>query len=292
MRSTSDALMESLSDLARHPITATQFVALDVLREEASRATAELDPIAAADLEEELTDWFADRDVARGWLLAPPLAARGLGTAWCVRVEEVLDDGPVSAGFEWVASALSLGDLLGEVKEATGRISDLVAAVRSYSQLDRASLQLADVAEGLESTLVMLGHKLDDRVTVVRDFDPAVPRIEVMAGELNQVWTNLIDNAIDAMEAAGTLRVRTAYDPTGWVVVEIGDSGAGLDEETRQHAFEPFFTTKPVGRGTGLGLDISRRIVVDRHGGEITIESRPGDTVVRVRLPVVHRAEA
>jgi signal transduction histidine kinase len=177
------------------------------------------------------------------------------------------------------------------VKEATGRVSDLVAAVRSYSQIDRASVQLADVTEGLESTLVMLAHKLEGDVTVVRDYDPAVPRIEVMAGELNQVWTNLIDNAVDAMGEGGTLRVGTRYDPAGWVVVEIADSGAGMTEETRQRAFEPFFTTKSVGKGTGLGLDISRRIVVDRHGGEITIESQPGDTVVRVRLPVVHRTE-
>jgi signal transduction histidine kinase len=127
-------------------------------------------------------------------------------------------------------------------------------------------------------------------VTVVRDYDPAVPPIEVMAGELNQVWTNLIDNAVDAMEGTGTLRVRTRYDPQGWVLVEIGDSGPGMTPETRQHAFEPFFTTKPVGQGTGLGLDISRRIVVDRHGGEITVESEPGETVIRVRLPEVSRA--
>jgi signal transduction histidine kinase len=291
LQTTSQALMDSLGDLAQLPITAAQFVALDALRKQAGATAPDLDPIEAADLEEQLTDWFADHDVDRDWLLAPPLAARGLTPAWCEQVAEVLGDGPVDAGFEWISNALSLGDLLGEVKEATGRVSELVAAVRSYSQLDRASVQLTDVTEGLESTLVMLGHKLEDHVQVVRDYDPAVPRIEVMAGELNQVWTNLIDNAVDAMGDGGTLRVCTRYDPTGWVVVEIGDSGPGMTEETRQHAFEPFFTTKPVGKGTGLGLDISRRIVVDRHGGEITVESRPGDTVLRVRLPLVHRTD-
>jgi signal transduction histidine kinase len=290
LQTTSESLMESLGGLARQPITAEQFVALDALRQQATAASSDLDPIEAADLEEELTEWLSDHDVEQAWLLAPPLAARGLDAAWCDHVVEVLGDGQVGPGFEWIASALTLTDLLGEVKEATGRVSELVAAVRSYSQLDRASVQLSDITEGLESTLVMLGHKLEGHVQVVRDFDPAVPRIEVMAGELNQVWTNLIDNAVDAMGDGGTLRVRTRYDPGGWVVVEIGDSGPGMTDETRQHAFEPFFTTKPVGKGTGLGLDISRRIVVDRHGGEIAIDSRPGDTVLRVSLPVVHRA--
>ena len=291
LKTTSDALMASLGALARRPITAAQFVALDALRAEASATAADVGPIEAADLEEELIEWFDDHDVDRAWLLAPPLAARGLGPAWCRQVAEVLGDGQVGPAFEWIAGALSLADLLGEVKEATSRVSELVGAVRSYSQLDRASVQLTEVTEGLDSTLVMLGHKLEGHVTVVRDYDPAVPRIEVMAGELNQVWTNLIDNAVDAMGDGGTLRVATRYDPTGWVVVEIGDTGPGMTEETQQHAFEPFFTTKPVGKGTGLGLDISRRIVVDRHGGEISVESQPGETVLRVRLPLVHRTD-
>jgi signal transduction histidine kinase len=291
LQATSQALMGSLGDLARMPITAEQFVALDALRQQAADTAPDLDPIEAADLEEELTDWFSDHDVDRDWLLAPPLAARGLTPAWCEQVAEVLGEGPVDAGFEWISNALSLGDLLGEVKEATGRVSELVAAVRSCSQLDRASVQLTHITEGLESTLVMLGHKLDGHVQVVREYDPAVPRVEVMAGELNQVWTNLIDNAVDAMDGEGTLRVTTRYDPEGRVVVEIGDSGSGMTEEARQHAFEPFFTTKPVGKGTGLGLDISRRIVVERHGGEIAIGSRPGDPVLRVSLPVVHRPQ-
>jgi signal transduction histidine kinase len=289
LQTTSEALMESLGALARLPISAAQFVALDALRQEATAASSDLDPLDAADLEEELSAWLSDHEIEREWLLAPPLASRGLTPAWCEQVAEVLADAPAGPGIEWIASALTLTDLLGEVKEATGRVSELVAAVRSYSQLDRASVQLCDITEGLDSTLVMLGHKLEDHVQVVRDYDPTVPRIEVMAGELNQVWTNLIDNAVDAMGGSGTLRVRTRVDPEGWVVVEIGDSGPGMSDETRQHAFEPFFTTKPVGKGTGLGLDISRRIVVDRHGGEIAIDSRPGDTVVRVSLPMVRR---
>ncbi len=183
-----------------------------------------------------------------------------------------------------MASTLSTATLLAEVKDATGRVSALVTAVKSYSQVDRASLQLTDLTEGLESTLVMLGHKLRGGVTVVRDYGADVPRIEASPGELNQVWTNLIDNAVDAMNASGTLRVSTrAAD--GGVVVEIGDTGPGMPPHVQARAFDAFYTTKDVGKGTGLGLDISRRIV-ERHKGQITIDSQPGQTVLRVRLPI------
>jgi signal transduction histidine kinase len=175
--------------------------------------------------------------------------------------------------------------LLGEVKESTRRISELVAAVRSYSQLDRASMQQLEVTDGLDSTLAMLGHKLGDGVTVLREYRADLPRIEASAGELNQVWTNLIDNALDAMDGTGTLRVATFVEGDS-LVVEIGDTGPGMPPQVVDRAFEPFFTTKDVGKGTGLGLDIARRIVVERHGGTITIDSRPGETVVRVRLPL------
>jgi signal transduction histidine kinase len=184
-----------------------------------------------------------------------------------------------------VATTFSAATLLGEVKESTRRISELVAAVRSYSQLDRALVQQIDVTDGLDSTLVMLGHKLRDSVTVVREYSADVPRIEAYAGELNQVWTNLIDNAVDAMAGRGTLRVATRVEDDS-VVVEIGDTGPGMPPQVASRAFEAFYTTKDVGEGTGLGLDIARRIVVERHGGTITINSRPGDTVLRVRIPV------
>jgi signal transduction histidine kinase len=171
------------------------------------------------------------------------------------------------------------------VKESTRRISELVGAVRSYSQLDRASMQQLEVTDGLDSTLAMLGHKLGDGVTVLRDYGADVPPIEASAGELNQVWTNLIDNALDAMDGTGTLRVATHVDADS-IVVEIGDTGPGMAPPVADRAFEPFFTTKDVGKGTGLGLDIARRIVVERHAGTITIDSRPGETVIRVRLPL------
>jgi signal transduction histidine kinase len=184
-----------------------------------------------------------------------------------------------------VAGIVSTRALLSEVKESTGRISALVDAVRSYSQLDRASFQLIDVTEGIESTLVMLRQKLGDGIAIVREYAPDLPRIEARPGELNQVWTNLIDNAIDAMEGKGTLRISVRVED-GELLVEIGDTGAGMAPGVRGRAFEPFYTTKAIGKGTGLGLDISRRIVADGHRGRITIESQPGDTAVAVHLPL------
>jgi signal transduction histidine kinase len=186
----------------------------------------------------------------------------------------------------WVASTLSAASLLGEVGESTGRISELVAAVRSYSQMDRGSVQRTDVTEGLESTLVVLGHRLRPGVEVERGYSADVPLIEAYAGELNQVWTNLVTNAIDAMEGVGTLTVRTAADGTDGVVVEVVDTGPGMSPDVARRAFEPFFTTKDVGRGTGLGLDIARRVVEERHGGTIEIDTGRVGTTMRVRLPL------
>jgi signal transduction histidine kinase len=232
-----------------------------------------------------LSSWLTRHGVERDWVIAPPLAAAGVDLAWCERAANVLEETALEAGLEWVASTLSVTTLLTEVKESTRRVSDLVAAVKSYSQMNRASMQHIDVSEGIESTLVMLGHKLRDGVTVVRDYDADVPLIDAYAGELNQVWTNLIDNAVDAMDGAGTLRVATRAEGDA-VVVEISDTGPGMPPPVAARAFEAFFTTKDVGKGTGLGLDIARRIVVERHAGTIAIDSQPGQTVLRVRLPV------
>ncbi len=285
LEETSEALLSSLGRLAEASVSAAQLAALDALRREIEPQSPSLEPLAVADREDALSDWLGRHGVERDWLIAPPLAVAGLDIAWCERASVLLDGGPLEAGLEWVANSLSMATLLSEVKESTRRISDLVAAVRSYSQLDRASMQQIDLTEGLESTLVMLAHKLRGGVTVVRDYGSDVPRIEAFAGELNQVWTHLIDNAIDAMRGTGTLRMSTRVHENG-VVVEIGDTGPGMPKEVQAHAFEPFYTTKDVGDGTGLGLDVSRRIIVDRHGGEITIDQRPDETVLRVRLPL------
>lgn len=275
-------LLSALRGLAEGDATAAQFSALDELRLELGSGTAAPDPVDLADHENTIADWLDDHGVERSWFIAPPLAAAGTSVDWCERAADVLDEA-LEPGLEWVASTLSVATLLSEVKESTRRITELVAAVRSYSQMDRGSIQTIDVTEGIESTLVMLGHKLRDGVEVVRAYG-AVPRIDAYAGELNQVWTNLIDNAVDAMEGAGTLRITTRTDGDR-IVVEFTDTGPGMPLEVAARAFEPFYTTKDVGKGTGLGLDIAQRIVAEHHGGTIAITSRPGETTVQVRLP-------
>jgi signal transduction histidine kinase len=278
------ALVASMGRLAGGEVPAGQLAALDALRGELAPRPPDPDPLARADREQALAAWLTRHGVERAWTVAPALAAAGVDPAWCARAAAAVDGPALGAGLEWVASTLSVATLLGEVKESTRRISELVAAVRSYSELDRASTREVDLAEGLDSTLAMLGHKLHGGVRVVREYGAGVPRIDAYAGELNRVWTNLIDNALDAMGGSGTLRVATRAEGDG-VVVEVGDTGPGMPPEVAARAFEAFYTTKEVGKGTGLGLDIARRIVEERHGGTIAIDSRPGGTVVRVRLP-------
>ena len=285
LQTASETLLSSLGRLVHDQLTAEQLAALDAMRQAIEPSAADPDPLARSDREQALSSWLTGHGVARGWAIAPPLAAAGVDPAWCERVAAVLEGPALGPGLEWVASTLSVATLLGELKDSTRRISELVAAVRSYSQLDRASLQRIDVTDGLESTLVMLGHKLPGGVTVVRDYGAGVPRIEAYAGELNQVWSNLIDNALDAMDGTGTLRLATRLEEDS-VVVEVGDTGPGMPPPVAARAFEAFYTTKDVGKGTGLGLDIARRIVTERHGGTITIDSRPGATVLQVRLPI------
>jgi signal transduction histidine kinase len=278
-------LLSSVGRLAHDDISARQFTAIDALRREIEPRAAVQDPLALADHEEALSSWLSRHGIARDWMIAPPLAAAGADIAWCERAAAVLAGSALQPGLEWAASTFAVATLLSEMKESNRRISGLVAAIRSYSQMDRASMQHIEVTEGLESTLAMLGHKLGAGVTVVRDYGSEVPRIDAYAGELNQVWTNLIDNAVEAMDGAGTLRVasRTEGDD---VVVEVGDTGPGMPPQVAARAFEAFYTTKEVGQGIGLGLDIAQRIVVERHGGTISIDSRPGETVLCVRIPV------
>lgn len=281
------SLLSALGRLADGEVTAAQFSRLDTLRQQIRPLTEPPDPLSLADQEAALSSWLSRHGVRRAWLIAAPLAAAGVDVNWCERAADAVQGSALEPALEWVASTLSAAVLLGEVKESTQRVSNLVAAVKSYSQMDRAALQQVDVTEGLDSTLQILGHKLGKEITVVRDYSAGLPRIEAYAGELNQVWTNLIDNAIDAMEGRGTLQVRTRALLDS-IVVEVADDGGGMPAEVIARAFEPFFSTKDVGKGTGLGLDIARRIVTERHHGTITIESMPGDTVFRVQLPIRH----
>jgi signal transduction histidine kinase len=282
---TSEAMMSAFGRLAAQSISPNQFLALDTLRQQTGPPVADFSPLALAAREDELSDWLVEHNIDRDWLIAPALAAAGIDIAWCDKVADVLDGDALGPGLEWLAGSFSMSGLLAEVKESTGRISELVAVVKSYSQMDRATVQSTDIREGLESTLAVLAHQVNGGITIKREYANDVPRIQANAAELNQVWTNLIKNAIDAMDSSGTLRVSIGVEDSV-VVVEIGDTGTGMTRDVQAHAFDPFFTTKGVGKGTGLGLDISRRIVVERHGGEIWIEIRPGETVLRVRLPL------
>ena len=285
LQEAAQTMLVSFGQLASHQISAEQFGALDLLRQEITAPTAVPDPLALADLEDALSDWLAGHGVGRDWLIAPALAAAGADTGWCERVAAVLAGPALEPGLEWAVGAVSVAALLAELKESSRRISVLVAAVKSYTQMDRASMQCIDVTEGLDSTVVMLGHTLSDGVTVVRDYGAGLPPVEAHAAELNQVWTNLIGNAIEAMEGKGELRL-SAHAGPDHIVVEIADTGGGMAPDVAARAFEPFFTTKDASKSTGLGLDIARRIVTERHGGTIEIESEPGCTVLRVRIPL------
>ena len=290
LQETCDTLLTSLGRLAAASLLAEQFTAVDALRRELEETDAPRDPAAVADREDVLTEWLDDHDIASSWRVAPPLAAAGADPEWCERLSEILQSvETLEPGIEWVAATVSMQALLSEMKDSTARIAALVDAMKSYRQVDRASWQTIDVTQGIESTLTMLA--LDDGITVVRDYGTNVARIEADAASLNQVWANLITNARDAMDGSGTLRISTR-DEGADIVVAVADTGAGMPPEVQARAFEPFYTTKDVGKGTGLGLDIARRIVVDRHHGSISIDSEPGATVLTVRLPGPAREES
>jgi signal transduction histidine kinase len=245
----------------------------------------DLPALERSDREDELGEWMEDRDVGTPWEMAPTFVAAGLVAEELGRVADAVAPEDLGPALHWLASALETELLLREIRDSTGRISALVNAAKQYSQLDRAPHQDTDLHAGLDATLVMLGAKIPAGVTVVKEYDRALPLVPGYPAELNQVWTNLIVNALDAMGGAGTLTVRTGRDGDS-AVVEVADTGPGIPEALRRRVFEPFFTTKPVGQGTGLGLDVSWRIVVNRHGGDLRVSSRPGATRFQVRLPL------
>ena len=259
--------------------------------EKAGRAGAgALGPLEISDREDAVTDWLDDRDVRDGWQLAPTFVQAGLEVADLDEIAAAVDGRVLPAVLSWLSRSLDADSLAAEIEEAALRISSLVGAAKQYSQLDRAPQQDVDVHTLLDSTVTMLAGKIPDGIRVVKDYGADLPRVPAYPAELNQVWTNLIDNAVAAMADQGTLTIRTRLD-RGHVVVEFQDTGPGVPDEIKERIFEPFFTTKPVGQGTGLGLDISWRIVAGRHHGSLSVESSPGDTRFRVRLPVSWTAD-
>jgi signal transduction histidine kinase len=287
-------MRHKLGMLAEGKLDKDALLALTGLQEEFAdrvhEAAQELSAVAASDLEDELSDWLDDHEVAGSWDLAPVFVAGGLGVADLERVRAatsaIAEDSPLDGALRWLAYTVETESLLREITDSTSRITALVGAAKQYSQMDRAPYQMIDIHDGLKATLVMFSGKLTKSgVSVVKEFDKSLPKIPAYPAELNQVWTNVIDNALQAMDGAGTLTVRTARDKD-WLLVEIGDTGPGIPPDIRKRVFEPFFTTKGVGEGTGLGLDVSWRVVVTRHHGDLTVESEPGNTRFQVRLPL------
>ena len=282
-------MREKVGVMVRSQLPADQ---LEAIADLAGRALEQrrhapgLSPLEASDREDELADWLEDHGVSGAWEIAPTLVAAGVDLGWLESFAEVLPPPHLGVGLSYPVRALESDNMLDEITDAAERISGLLASAKQYTQMDRAPLQTFDVHEGLDATLTMLAHKLGDDIQIVREYDRSLPSISAFPGELNQVWTNLIDNAVDAMQGQGKLTVRTRAERDDQLMVEIAVTGPGVPDEVRARVFEPFFTTKEVGEGTGLGLDIAWQIVVGRHHGQIRLESVPGNTRFQVILPL------
>ena len=258
------------------------------LREQALRQASErsaLSALDAADAEDEMRERLETLGIPDAWRLAEPLAIAGVDDDWLAQMQAAA--GPATpASLRSLAAAIAAHSLVSELRESTDRMSSLVGAVKAYAYMDRGGVVQADIHEGLETTLTVLAHKLKNtQIEIKRDYDRALPTVTIYGSELNQVWTNLLDNAIDAVGQSGTITVSTKRDGD-CILVEIADTGPGIPPEARAHVFDPFFTTKDVGRGTGLGLDTARRIVEDRHGGSLTFDTGEGGTTFHVWIPL------
>ncbi|HKD08636.1 MAG TPA: ATP-binding protein [Bryobacteraceae bacterium] len=247
-----------------------------------------LSPLDRSDRQEALADWLERNGLDDGWEMAPGLVNAGLTRECVTSLSGKLKPDALSAALTWIEADLTTNQLAKEIESAARRIFDLVSAMKQYTYMDQAQFQEIDVHEGLDSTLKIFAHRTRKGIEVRREYDRSIPRVQAYAGELNQLWTNLIDNAVDAMNGSGVLTIKTQRDREG-IKVTIGDSGPGIPPEIRDRIFEPFVTSKPAGKGTGLGLEIAHRIAVNRHHGKITVESRPGDTRFIVTIPFEQR---
>jgi signal transduction histidine kinase len=255
-----------------------------------AREVASLSSMERSDRESAIEDWLEERGVPNGWELAPTLVEAGLSDAWLGELSQHVPNDALEVTLNWIIKSLSIEQLAGEVEDATTRISGLVKQVKVYSHMDQAPLQSVDLHAALDSTLALLGHEFRSRhIEITRQYDPSLPTVNAYGAELNQVWTNLLSNAADALEDAPEgkrcITVRTQLENT-FALVQIEDSGPGVPPELMARIFDPFFTTKSVGRGTGLGLGISHRIIEARHRGQISVNSQPGHTVFTIRLPL------
>ncbi|MGW7257554.1 ATP-binding protein [Streptomyces sp. NPDC054834] len=284
-------MRHKLAVIAEGPFSREALAELIEIQERTAERVAKapvLSPLETSDREDALADWLEDHGIDHGWQLAPTFVQAGLDIDWLEQVAAAVGEEILPGAVGWLNYTIETELLMNEIDDSTNRISHLVDAAKQYSQLDRAPYRVVDVHELLDSTLLMLSGKIGPRIGVVKEYDRTVPEIPAYPAELNQVWTNLIDNAVSAINSAGgdgTLTVRTALVHER-VLVEFQDTGPGVPPEIRGRIFDPFFTTKPVGQGTGLGLDISWRIVVNKHHGTLQVESVPGDTRFQVLLPL------
>ena len=272
----------------------------------ASTDTDTDDPITQSEIEEEIIDWLGSHGINDGWMIASDLNTAGITVNDLNEIAKTINSAQPSKGREmtnkgevdknlkdvlsWLTTTTKVDQLLHEIKSSTTRISDLVSAVKSYSYMDQAPLQDVDIHKGIESTLTILQYKIRKaEITIIREYDSNLPHVNAYGNELNQVWANLIDNAIDGIGEHGTISIRTKNEGNDHILVEIEDNGSqGIPEDIKSHIFEPFFTTKDLGKGTGLGLSISHRIVTETHRGDIRVFSRPGETRFQVRLPITY----
>ncbi|MFN6456366.1 MAG: ATP-binding protein [Nostoc sp. EfeVER01] len=288
LQETLERLSSFALKLSQQPITKEQMAYIVNLQHHTiKRATPApyIDSLTQSDLENEVADWLKTHSVDDVWKLTPALVQAGLNTEWLDTFVEHVTADLLSDALKWLEATLTGVELLNEIEQSTTRISKLIKAVKDYSYMDQAPLQQVDVHEGLQSTLAILGYKLKRSVVVTRQYDLSLPRIYAYGSQLNQVWTNLIDNAINAIQGNGQIWIRTSRENDS-LLVEITDNGAGIPPEIHSRIFEPFFTTKGVGEGTGLGLHIAYRIVVTHHQGDISFISQPGCTCFQVRLPI------
>lgn len=290
-------MRHKLAVIAEGPFARDALANLIEIQERTAERVAKapvLSPLEASDREDVLTDWLEDHGIDHGWQLSPTFVQAGLDVDWLEQVAAAVGEEILPGAVGWLNYTVETELLMNEIEDSTTRISHLVDAAKQYSQLDRAPFRVVDVHELLDSTLLMLSGKRGPGIEVVKEYDRTIPPVPAYPAELNQVWTNLIDNAVSAINGAGgegTLTVRTALDHEQ-VLVEFRDTGPGVPPEIKGRIFDPFFTTKPVGEGTGLGLDISWRIVVNKHHGTLRVESVPGDTRFQVLLPLTTETPA
>lgn len=281
----------ALRTLANQGLTAAEWLKIDSVTQRVTTDSnqAEQSGMVSVEIEEALEAWLASHNVENPWKIAPELAETGLTPELLNPLAETLPESTLAPALDWLNDTASIHHSVRIIQRSSHRISELVTAIKGYSHMDRATEQFVDVHEGLENTLIILGHRLQN-VKIQRSYDREIPPIRVFGNTLNQVWTNILDNAIDATDSKGTIAIRSRQN-ADQVVVEIEDNGKGISPDDLACIFEPFFTTKPQGYGTGLGLDTAWRIVTEEHGGNIVAESEPGKTVFRVSLPIANATD-